>query len=286
MLSFGRVLSSVLRTSNGSRSARVLQIAKPVTVETKRFLSLHEYRSFELLNQYGVTIPRGNVAQTPIEAEAIAESLNTEDLVLKAQVLAGGRGKGHFDNGLKGGVRIVFSPTEVRMFAEKMLGHNLITKQTGAAGRVCNHVYICERLFARREYYFAITMDRKSQGPVLIGSSQGGMDIETVAAENPASIVTESININQGLSFEKAAEFAKKLGFGAAYVPSAAENMVKLYNLFIEKDATLVEINPLSEVGNGKVVCMDAKLNFDDNADFRQKEVFKMRDPSQEDELK
>ena len=115
-------------------------------------------------------------------------------MVIKAQVLAGGRGKGTFDNGLKGGVRVIYSPTEAKMFADQMIGHKLITKQTGAAGRLCNAVFIVERKFARREFYLAILMDRGSQGPVIVASSQGGMDIETVAKENPEAIITTPID--------------------------------------------------------------------------------------------
>lgn len=201
-----------------------------------------------LLQQYGVQVPRGAVARTPQEAEKIARDLNTEDFVIKAQVLAGGRGKGHFDSGLKGGVRLVYSPTEVRMFAEKMLGHKLITKQTGAAGRPCNAVYVVERVYVRREYYFAIIQDRATQGPVIVASSQGGMDIETVAAENPEALVTHPIDINVGLKREDAIHVAKKLGFSGNALDQAADTFEKLYKLFIEKDATMIEINPLAEV--------------------------------------
>ncbi|RUP49949.1 LOW QUALITY PROTEIN: hypothetical protein BC936DRAFT_140902 [Jimgerdemannia flammicorona] len=126
---------------------------------------------------------------------------------------AGGRGKGHFDSGLKGGVRTIFSPTEAKMFAEQMLGHKLFTKQTGPAGKVCNAVYICERKFVRREYYFAILMDRKTAGPVLVASSQGGVDIESVAAENPDAIITLPVDIKTGLSREQALDLATRVGF-------------------------------------------------------------------------
>ena len=126
-------------------------------------------------------MPKGSVAKTAEEAKNVAKEIGTEDMVIKAQVLAGGRGKGTFDNGLKGGVRVIYSPHEAEMFAEQMIGHKLITKQTGAGGRLCNAVYICERKFARREFYLAILMDRGSQTPVIVSSSQGGMDIETVA---------------------------------------------------------------------------------------------------------
>eukprot|EP00128_Syssomonas_multiformis_P010934 Colp12_sorted_trinity150504_noHs@28879 len=254
----------------------------PVAQQIRK-LSIHEYRSMELLQKYGVDTPRGNVARTPIEAEDAAKALDTEDMVIKAQVLAGGRGKGYFTSGLKSGVRVIFSPAEAKMYAEKMLGYKLITKQTGAEGRICNDVYICERLYARREYYFAILMDRRANGPVIVASAQGGVDIESVAAENPDAIITEPVDINKGLSAEQARKVAQQMGFTPGSVDAAVRNMLKLYDLFIQKDATMVEINPMAEDSEGKVVCMDAKLNFDDNSEFRQKEVFSVRDKTQED---
>lgn len=224
-------------------------------------------------------------------------------MVIKAQVLAGGRGKGTFDNGLKGGVRVIYSyclpfptkrtllltlpalcrPTEAKMFADQMIGHKLITKQTGAAGRLCNAVYICERKFARREFYLAILMDRQSQAPVIIASSQGGMDIETVAKESPDAIITTNINIHEGVTDDIARNIASDLGFSEQCIEDAKNTIQKLYKVFMEKDATQIEINPLSETSDHQVLAMDAKLTFDDNAEFRQKEVFSWRDRTQED---
>jgi succinyl-CoA synthetase beta subunit len=224
-------------------------------------------------------------------------------MVIKAQVLAGGRGKGTFDNGLKGGVRVIYSyvpppareddsypyllffhrPTEAKMFASQMIGHKLITKQTGARGRLCNSVYICERKFARREFYLAILMDRQSQGPVIVASSQGGMDIETVAKETPEAIITTNIDINKGVTDDIATNIATELGFSEQCIEDAKSTIQKLYKVFMEKDATQIEINPLSETSDHQVLAMDAKLNFDDNAEFRQKEIFSWRDTSQED---
>ena len=202
---------------------------------------------------------------------------------MKAQVLAGGRGKGHFDNGFKGGVRVVYSPREAAVLAEQMIGHKLITKQTGERGRICNSVYIVEREYARREFYLAILMDRASQSPVIVASSQGGMDIEGVAKENPDAIITTKVDINVGVTEEMAKKVATEIGFSEQCIPEATETIQKLYKVFMEKDATQIEINPLSETSDHRVLCMDAKLNFDDNAEFRQKEVFSWRDASQED---
>ena len=164
-----------------------------------------------------------------------------------------------------------------------MIGHKLITKQTGERGRICNSVFIVERKFARREFYLAILMDRQSQSPVIVASSQGGMDIETVAKETPEAIMTTVIDIHKGVTDEIARGIAEKLGFSEQCVDSAVDTIKKLYKVFMEKDATQIEINPLSETADHQVLCMDAKLNFDDNADFRQKEVFEWRDTTQED---
>ncbi|KAI9652543.1 MAG: Succinate--CoA ligase [ADP-forming] subunit beta, mitochondrial [Alyxoria varia] len=248
-----------------------------------RALSVHEYLSADLLKQYGIGVPAGKVARNAEEAETIAKSLGGEDVVIKAQVLAGGRGKGHFDNGLKGGVRITYSPTEAKMFAGQMIGHKLITKQTGEKGRICNSVFLVERKFARREFYLAILMDRATQAPVIVASSQGGMAIEEVAKENPSAIITTPIDIHKGVTDSVATDIATKLGFTEQCIPDASTTIKRLYQLFMDRDATQIEINPLSETSDHKVLCMDAKLGFDDNADFRQPEVFSWRDPAQED---
>ncbi|KAI7377771.1 Succinate--CoA ligase, partial [Hortaea werneckii] len=248
--------------------------------QQKRNLSVHEYRSAQLLDSYGIGVPKGNVAHSAKEAEQVAASIAGEDMVIKAQVLAGGRGKGHFDNGFKGGVRIVYSPREASILADQMIGHKLITKQTGERGRICNSVLIVERKFARREFYLAVLMDRATQGPVIVASSQGGMDIETVAKEQPEAIITTKVDIHKGVTDEMAHEIASKLGFSEQCVPQAQDTIQKLYKIFMEKDATQIEINPMSETSDHQVLCMDAKLNFDDNADFRQEEVFSWRDVS------
>ncbi|RPA96498.1 succinate-CoA ligase [Choiromyces venosus 120613-1] len=249
----------------------------------KRQLSIHEYLSANLLKSYGIGVPKGAFAKTAEEAEAVAKDIGGEDMVIKAQVLAGGRGKGTFDNGLKGGVRVIYSPTEAKMFASQMIGQKLITKQTGPGGKLCTGVYICERKFARREFYLAILMDRATQGPIIVSSSQGGMDIEGVAKENPNAIVTTPINIHEGVTDEIATKVATSLGFSEQCIPEAAQTIKNLYKVFVEKDATQIEINPLSETNDHKVLAMDAKLGFDDNAEFRQKEIFSWRDKTQED---
>ncbi|KAG0369442.1 Succinate--CoA ligase [ADP-forming] subunit beta, mitochondrial [Gamsiella multidivaricata] len=268
---------------SASALAKAMPRMNPAAQQQKRFLSIHEYMSMDLLQKQGIKTPRGGVAKSGAEAYKVAQSLGTEDMVIKAQVLAGGRGKGTFDSGLKGGVRTIFSPTEAKMFADQMLGHKLVTKQTGAAGKICNAVYICERKYVRREYYFAVLMDRKSQGPVMVASSQGGVDIESVAAENPEAILQLPIDINKGVDRAAVRDLAERMGFTPKCVDQATDTMINLYDLFMQKDATMVEINPMAESADHEVICMDAKINFDDNAEFRQKDVHSLRDVTQED---
>ncbi|MCO5558246.1 hypothetical protein L7F22_011825 [Adiantum nelumboides] len=227
----------------------------------KRFLSIHEYLSMDLLNKYGIATPRSIPAKSPEEAFKAAQSFGGKGMVIKAQVLAGGRGKGHFDSGLQGGVHLIKTPEEARDYASKMIGNKLITKQTGEAGRICNAVMLAEARPPAHEYYVALLNDRASQLPVLIASNQGGLEQS------------------------KALEIAKKLGFSSEkQEKQAADTFVKLYKLFKEKDATQVEINPMAESKDGEVLCMDAKLGFDDNAvEFRQPDIAELRDPTQED---
>lgn len=244
---------------------------------------MHEYRSAALLESYGVGVPKGYAATTPEGAFDIAKKLGTNDLVIKAQALTGGRGKGHFDNGFQGGVKLISSPEEAKELASKMLNHKLITKQTGAAGKEVTAVYVVERRDARTEAYLAILMDRATQKPMIVASAQGGMDIEGVAAEDPDAIKTFSVELDAGVTDKLATEIASVLGYTQEAIPEAAKTIQNLYKVFIEKDCTQVEINPLSETPDHRVLAMDAKLGFDDNADFRQKDVFSWRDPTQED---
>ncbi|EPE03768.1 succinyl- ligase beta-chain [Ophiostoma piceae UAMH 11346] len=278
-----RALASAFSKARSSCPLAPSALRAPAFAQQRRALSIHEYLSADLMRQYGIAVPDGAVAHTAAEAEDVAKKLGSGDMVIKAQVLAGGRGKGSFDNGLKGGVRVIYSPTEAKMFADQMIGHKLVTKQTGAGGRLCNAVYICERKFARREFYLAILMDRATQKPVIVSSSQGGMDIETVAKENPEAINTTYIDLDVGVTDEIARDIAVKLGFSEQCVEEAKDTIQKLYKIFQEKDATQIEINPLSETSDHRAMCMDAKFGFDDNAEFRQKDVFEQRDTTQED---
>ncbi|KAF6766204.1 succinate-CoA ligase [Ephemerocybe angulata] len=258
-------------------------LARAATASQKRCLSIHEYQSMKLLNSYGIPTPKSVAAHTPEEAFEVASNFGKDGLVIKAQVLAGGRGKGHFDTGLQGGVHMVNSPAEAKEYASKMIGSKLITKQTGAGGRVCNAVMLAERRQPAHEYYVAVLNDRATQGVVLVASAQGGMNIEEVAAKDPSAIITTPIDFNNGLSKPEAIEVAKKLGFSDAQTQNeAADIFINLYRIFKEKDATQIEINPMALTTDGAVLCMDAKFGFDDNASFRQKDVFALRDISQE----
>lgn len=249
----------------------------------RRHLNVLEHVSYTLLKDAGITVPNFGVAKTKEEAKDIAAKLNTKDIVLKAQVLAGGRGVGHFKNGLKGGVRMVFTPEEAEDIAGKMLGQYLVTKQTGEAGRLCNLVMVTERKFPRREFYFSVMMERSFGGPVIIASSQGGVNIEDVAAQSPEAIIYEPVDIIKGLDNAQAEKVAEKVGLGRQK-KEAGDMLMKLYDLFIKKDALLIEINPYAEDTGDKFFSLDAKFRFDDNAEFRQKELFALRDWTQEDE--
>ncbi|ELR25551.1 succinylcoa synthetase beta chain, putative [Acanthamoeba castellanii str. Neff] len=270
-----------------SNTATTLTSTSAQTGAARRWLNIHEYQSQELMRKEGIRVPKGQVAASPEEAYKIAQQMQQggdADVIVKAQVLAGGRGVGHFDSGLKGGVHTCTSPEEVKDVASKMLGHHIFTKQTGPEGKPCNVVYLAERLFIRRETYFAILMDRAYNGPVIIGSSKGGSDIETLSAEHPDAIFKIPIDIAEGVTPEKLELVADKLGFQSTKVKEQTKELVsKLYDLFIKKDCTLAEINPLVEDHQGQIVALDAKLRFDDNAEFRQKEIFALRDESQED---
>merc|ERR1719336_1729292 len=236
-----------------------------------------------LLQEAGVPVPKFGVAKSAAEARQIAEDINTDDLVVKAQVLAGGRGKGHFAGGAKGGVRLVYSPEEVEEASAGMIGDFLITKQTGADGRICNSVMVTERKYTRKEFYIAFMNERSFNGPVIIASSEGGVNIEETAEKNPDAIVKFPIDVVEGLTVEGAKKVAVDLGINASKIDEVSQILLNLYQLFVTKDASMVEINPFAEDNKGNFVCLDAKLKFDDNAEFRQKSVFDQREWSQED---
>merc|ERR1712012_1051510 len=282
LLSRASCAAEKLALRSPKKVAKVLSPAS-VSVNQKRDLSVHEHVSMSLLKDAGVPVPKFGVAKTAAEAKQIAVDIATNDLVVKAQVLAGGRGKGHFAGGAKGGVRLVYSPEEVEEASAGMIGDFLITKQTGADGRICNSVMVTERKYMRKEFYIAFMNERSFNGPVCIASSEGGVNIEEVAEKNPDAIVKFPIDVKIGLELDGAKEIAKAVGIHPSKVDEVAQILMNLYDLFTSKDASMVEINPFAEDSTGEFVCLDAKLKFDDNAEFRQKAVFDQRDWSQED---
>lgn len=266
--------------SNGKRRVTPLCI-------DKRYLSIHEYLSIELLKSHNVPCPRGFPAKSGEEAEEKALELQNMcgdlDLVVKAQVLSGGRGLGYFkENHFQGGVHICRNSAEVKEVSNKMLGNTLVTKQSGEEGKQCNTVFICERFYIRKERYVALLLDRSSDGIVLLGSSTGGSSIEEISKQNPESIFKMNIDVKKGLSSGQAREFCENIGFKESQLDVVTEIVMNLYKIFKKYDCTLLEINPLSETNDGRVLCCDAKMNFDDNAEYRQKEIFDKRDCSQE----
>jgi len=246
-------------------------------------MNIHEYQARALLASTGVTVPRGAVARTPEEAESIARSLPCNSFVVKAQVHAGGRGKGTFKDGFKSGVHLVKTPAQVRDVAARMLGNHLVTHQTGPEGKPVHAVLVVESTEIARELYLAITLDRVANCPVLIASREGGVEIETVVAKNPSAILREKIDPGLGLQPYEARKASIFLGFPSTGLRAPCRLIHAVYRLFLEKDCSQVEINPLAVTKGGDVVALDAKLNFDDNALFRRKEIEALRDAAQED---
>ena len=246
-------------------------------------MNIHEYQARELLQRFDVATTRGKVASSLDEAEQIARELGDVDVVVKAQIHAGGRGKGTFKNGFKGGVHVRKTPAEVRELADKMLGQTLVTHQTGPAGRLVNKVLLAESAEIAREIYFAILLDRASAAPLVVASTEGGVEIEAVAAKSPEKIIREAIDPLAGLQPFQTRKLAKQLGFESSQLKSASKLFEGLYRTFIAFDCSMVEVNPLVLTNNGEVLALDAKFNFDDNALYRHPEIAAMRDIAEED---
>jgi succinyl-CoA synthetase beta subunit len=243
---------------------------------------LHEYQSLQIFSDFGVGVPKCSVVKS-LDDVATKVSEYGDEVVIKSQVLAGGRGLGHFkENGFQGGVHVI-KTAEAHKFAEQMLGKTLVTKQTGETGKPCNTLMFAEKFEIATEKYFAILMDRGSGGPLMIGSKTGGTSIEDIAAKDPSAIVKVPVDIMDGLSEEAAKRMAGEMGFSGQQQDLAAESISNLYKVFIDCDCTMVEINPFAELKDGRVIVCDAKVGFDDNAAFRQKEIHDKRDTSQED---
>jgi succinyl-CoA synthetase beta subunit len=246
-------------------------------------MNVHEYQARELLQKFDVATTQGRVASTLDEAEQIASELGDVDLVVKAQVHAGGRGKGTFKNGFKGGVHVLKTPEEVREVAAKMLGQILVTHQTGPAGRVVNKVLVAESADIAREIYFAVLLNRATAAPLIVASTEGGVEIETVASKSPGKIIREPIDPLAGLQPFQTRKLAKQLGFESSQIKSASKLFEGLYRTFVAFDCSMVEVNPLVVTTKGDVLALDAKFNFDDNALYRHPEIAAMRDVAEED---
>jgi succinyl-CoA synthetase beta subunit len=246
-------------------------------------MNIHEYQAKELLQKFDVATTRGRVASTVDEAEQIARELGDVEVVVKAQIHAGGRGKGTFKNGFKGGVHVRRGPAEVRDVAAKMLGEVLVTHQTGAAGRQVNKVLVAESADIAREIYFAVLVDRATAGPVIVASVEGGVEIEAVAAKSPEKILREPIDPLAGLQPFQTRKLAKQLGFESSQLKSASKLFEGLYRTFIAYDCSMVEVNPLVVTSSGDVLALDAKFNFDDNALYRHPDIAALRDIAEED---
>ncbi|GAB6050529.1 ADP-forming succinate--CoA ligase subunit beta [Hydrogenophilus islandicus] len=239
-------------------------------------MKIHEYQAKEILRQFGIRTPRGEPAFSVAEAVEVAKRLGGPVWVVKAQIHAGGRGKG-------GGVKLARSLAEVETLAGQILGMRLVTHQTGPEGQIVRRLLIEEGADIRHEYYVSVLTDRKTQLVAMLASSEGGMDIEEVAAKSPEKIIKVFINPLDGISDEQALTLAQGIGIPEGSIPAAVDTFKKLYQCYMETDASLAEINPLILEGDGGIKALDAKFNFDDNALFRQPEIVAYRDLDEED---
>ncbi|UIN47769.1 ADP-forming succinate--CoA ligase subunit beta [Bacillus licheniformis] len=239
-------------------------------------MNIHEYQGKEVLRKYGVAVPEGKVAFTADEAVKAAEALSSSVYVVKAQIHAGGRGKA-------GGVKIAKSKEEVKAYAEELLGKTLVTHQTGPDGQQIKRLLIEEGCDIKKEYYVGLVLDRATSRIVLMASEEGGTEIEEVAEKTPEKIVKEVIDPAVGLQSYQARKIAFAINIPKELVGQAVKFMMGLYKAFTEKDCSIAEINPLVVTGDGKIMALDAKLNFDSNALYRQKDILEYRDLDEED---
>ena len=250
-------------------------------------MNIHEYQAKQLLARYGVAVPKGFVAYTAEEAEKAAQQLPGPVWVVKAQIHAGGRGAGRFadDPNGKGGVRVVKSVADVRANAAAMLGKVLVTKQTGPRGKEVKRLYVEDGCDIKRELYLSMLVDRATGRVTVVASTEGGMEIEEVAAKHPEKIVKVVIDPVTGLQGHHARRVAFGLGLAGKQVGTAVRFLDAMYKAFVDLDASVVEVNPLVVTGSGDVIALDAKMNFDDNALFRHKDVAELRDTDEEDPM-
>jgi succinyl-CoA synthetase beta subunit len=239
-------------------------------------MNIHEYQGKEILRQYGVSVPNGRVAFTVDEAVEAAKELGTEVVVVKAQIHAGGRGKA-------GGVKVAKNLDEARTYAEEILGKTLVTHQTGPEGKEVKRLLIEEGCDITKEYYIGLVLDRATDSVVLMASEEGGTEIEEVAEKTPEKIFKEVIDPVVGLTGFQARRIAFNINIPVSLINKASKLMVNLYTAFVDKDCSIAEINPLVVTGDGDVMALDAKLNFDDNAIYRHKDIAEYRDLDEED---
>ncbi len=239
-------------------------------------MNIHEYQSKQILKEFGVKVPMGNAAFSPEEAARFAKDLSTDMVVVKAQIHAGGRGKA-------GGVKLAHNTEEVKSYASALLGRILVTHQTGPEGKEVHRLLIEEASDIEKEYYLSLTVDRKTAQIVMMGSAEGGMEIEEVADKSPEKIFKEYIDPGVGLMPFQTKRMAYNMGFKQSMIAKASKTMECLYNAFVAKDCSLAEINPLVVTKQGEVVALDAKLNFDDSALYRHPEIEALRDIDEED---
>jgi succinyl-CoA synthetase beta subunit len=239
-------------------------------------MNIHEFQAKQLLARFGVPVPKGQPASTPDEAAAAFRALGQPKAVIKAQIHAGGRGKA-------GGVKLIGSAEEAREFAARLLGKPLVTHQTGPEGRVVRRVYVEEASQVARELYLGLVVDRKAAAVAVIASTEGGMEIEEVAARTPEKIITDPVDPLLGMAPFQARRIAFALGLKDKQVGQFATLLASLYRAFVETDASLIEINPLVVTADGRVICLDAKISLDDNGLFRHPDIRELRDANEED---
>ena len=243
-------------------------------------MNIHEHQAKEILKEFGAPVSNGVVISSTTEINSQIKKLNTKEFVLKAQIHAGGRGKA-------GGVKLIKNISDLENEAHKMMGKILVTHQTGPEGKEVKRIYIEEASFILKEFYLSCLIDRETSKIAFISSTEGGVDIEKVAAETPEKIITNKIELrNEGPSPDEINNIISVFNFDSSQKEEATKLIKSLYKITIEKDASLIEINPLIINKENKLVCLDAKMNFDDNAIFRRPEILKLRDLNEEDQLK
>ncbi len=247
-------------------------------------MNIHEYQAKQLFEKFGIPCPKGAATSSAEEFSSCIDSLGEGLIVVKSQIHAGGRGKGTFTDGFQGGVKLAKTKGEAIDFANKMLGNTLVTVQTGPAGREVQTVYFTEGADIEKEYYLAILMDRATSKPVVVASTEGGVDIETVAEETPEKIFKAFVDPAMGMQAHQARKIAFSLGFEGKQAGACAKLIFNLYKMFWETDASMVEINPLISTPDGGVMALDAKVGFDDNALYRHKDIVEFRDLNEEDD--